>query len=151
MERGYVEIVDNSQPTMTDVGNETVIFVASDNPLPTFLLTFLQLSKLVLPAYFRASNQRVLIAWLLLLTIACLTLLLAIYIIYRQNQKYLHQRPSNSLIHYPVQPLFIEPHRLRYARIKQLSSRNKFDHEFFTGQFRTVVKFKSLPDDCDVK
>ena len=151
MEHACVEAVDNSQQTMMFASNETLILVASDDQLPPFLLNFLHLSKLILPAYFQASNQRVLVAWLLLLTLACLTLLLAIYIIYRQNQKYLLQHPSNSMIHYPVQPRFIEPHRLRYARIKQLSSRKKFDHEFFTGQFRTIVKFKSLPDDCDVK
>jgi hypothetical protein len=45
-----------------------------------------------------------------------------------------------------LRPLLIEPSELRYARIKRISSMKTFDKDYLTGQFRTIVKLKPLPD-----
>jgi hypothetical protein len=45
-----------------------------------------------------------------------------------------------------IQPSFIEPSQLRYAKIKRISSTNKFNNDYLTGDFRTIVKLKSLPN-----
>jgi hypothetical protein len=41
-----------------------------------------------------------------------------------------------------IQPSFIEGNQLRYAKIKRISSTN----DYLTGEFRTIVKLKSLPN-----
>jgi len=45
-----------------------------------------------------------------------------------------------------IQPSFIEPNQLRYAKIKRISSTKNFDNDYLTGEFRTIVKLKSLPN-----
>jgi hypothetical protein len=45
-----------------------------------------------------------------------------------------------------IQPSLIEPNQWRYAKIKRISSTKKLDEDFLTGQFRTIVKLKSLPN-----
>ena len=53
---------------------------------------------------------------------------------------------SNLDLNTTAQPLLIEPIELRYAKIKRLSSIQDFPSaNFLTGQFRTIVKLKSLP------
>ena len=141
--------------------NETITLMKSEAHLPIFFRWLLNLSEIVLPKYLRTSHQHVLIVWLTLLTFACGILLFLIYCLY-----YREERPSYSLLHplypeyssnlvrrpsithfeQPVQPIFIEPHPYRYARIKRLSSPKKFDADFLTGHFRTIIQFQSLPD-----
>ncbi len=52
---------------------------------------------------------------------------------------------SNLELNNP-RPLFIQPAELRYAKIKRISSTKDLDHQYLAGQFRTIVKFKSLPN-----
>lgn len=44
-----------------------------------------------------------------------------------------------------VRPSFIEPSQLRYAKIKRISSVQPSDQDYPVGEFRTLVKFQSLP------
>jgi hypothetical protein len=54
---------------------------------------------------------------------------------------------SNLQLNRTIQPLLIQPTELRYAKIKRISSTTKqFDHDYLAGQFRTIVKLKSLPN-----
>jgi hypothetical protein len=41
-----------------------------------------------------------------------------------------------------IQPSLIEGNQLRYAKIKRISTAN----DYLTGEFRTIVKLKSLPN-----
>jgi hypothetical protein len=45
-----------------------------------------------------------------------------------------------------IRPLLIQPTELRYAKIKRISSTKELDHDYSTGQFRTIIKLKSLPN-----
>ncbi|CAF3110468.1 unnamed protein product [Rotaria sp. Silwood2] len=45
-----------------------------------------------------------------------------------------------------IQPLLIKPTELRYAKIKRISSIKELNNDYLTGQFRTTVKLKSLPN-----
>lgn len=45
-----------------------------------------------------------------------------------------------------VQPSFIEGNQLRYAKIKRISSSKSPDDEYSTGEFRTIVKMRALPN-----
>ena len=44
-----------------------------------------------------------------------------------------------------IRPLLIKPTELRYAKIKRISSTKQLNSDYLAGQFRTIVKFKSLP------
>ena len=53
---------------------------------------------------------------------------------------------SNMESRNDTRPLLIKPTELRYAKIKQLSSTKDLNHNYLPGQFRTIVRLKSLPD-----
>ena len=54
---------------------------------------------------------------------------------------------SNLELNSTIQPLLIQPTELRYAKIKRISSTKDLDNpNYLTGQFRTIVKLKSLPN-----
>jgi hypothetical protein len=44
-----------------------------------------------------------------------------------------------------IRPLLIKPTELRYAKIKRISSTKQINNDYLTGQFRTIVKVKTLP------
>ena len=44
------------------------------------------------------------------------------------------------------QPLLIQPTEFRYAKIKRISSSKNDEHEYLAGHFRTIVKFKHVPN-----
>jgi hypothetical protein len=165
--------------------------------LPLFFRWLLNTSKNILPKYFRKSDKRVLIVWLILLTIALIILLLLLCFIYhdKTNKQY-HLNKSRSFIRFDrnlhdhrtlfnlkltcqnhkclcqyrrrahstlyltksissslheeqslsLQPSFIEPNQLRYAKIKRISSTKNFEDDYLTGEFRTIIKLKSLPN-----
>ena len=48
-----------------------------------------------------------------------------------------------------IQPSFIEGNQLRYAKIKRISSSKSTDNEYSTGEFRTTIKMKTLPNGCE--
>jgi hypothetical protein len=45
-----------------------------------------------------------------------------------------------------IRPLLIQPTELRYAKIKRISSTKQLNNDYLAGQFRTIVKLKSLPN-----
>jgi hypothetical protein len=53
----------------------------------------------------------------------------------------LHEKQS-----YSTKPSFIQPSQLRYAKIKRISSAKQSENDYLTGEFRTIVKLKSLPN-----
>jgi hypothetical protein len=55
----------------------------------------------------------------------------------------LHEQQRSPSMH--RRPTLIEPSQLRYASIKRISSTKQVEQERFIGQFRTLVKLKSLP------
>ncbi|CAF1075830.1 unnamed protein product [Rotaria sordida] len=78
----------NTNLSMNITTNRTFIIVKSERKLPEFFLWLLNISKNILPKYFRTSDKLVLIVWLILLTIVLLILSFLIYFIYRQRQKF---------------------------------------------------------------
>ncbi|CAF1082464.1 unnamed protein product [Adineta steineri] len=46
---------------------------------------------------------------------------------------------------YSIHPSFIEPSQLRYAKIKRILSTKEMNNDCSTGEFRTIIKLKSLP------
>jgi hypothetical protein len=174
--------------------NFTNVTVISSTKLPPFFLWLFNTSKNILPKYFQKSDKRVLIVWLILLTIAFIVLIFLIYYIHHhktfdnyqlnksrsfirfdrnhhnprtlfnikltcKNHKCLcqYRRRAHSKLYLTqsnliekqslcIQPLFIEPNELRYAKIKRISSTKNFDNDYLTGEFRTIVKSKSLPN-----
>ncbi|CAF3965948.1 unnamed protein product, partial [Rotaria sp. Silwood1] len=53
---------------------------------------------------------------------------------------------SNIETNNHIQSSLIKPTELRYAKIKHISSIKDLDNDYLTGQFRTTVKLKSLPN-----
>ncbi|CAF0993891.1 unnamed protein product [Rotaria sordida] len=45
-----------------------------------------------------------------------------------------------------IQSPCMKSNQLRYAKIKQIPSLKKFDNDYLTGEFRTIVKLKTLPN-----
>jgi len=45
-----------------------------------------------------------------------------------------------------IRPSFIEPSQLRYAKIKRILSTKEMTKDYSTGEFRTIIKLKSLPN-----
>ncbi|CAF0926315.1 unnamed protein product [Adineta ricciae] len=64
-----------------------------------------------------------------------------------QYRRRVHSKSSSLLKKqiYSMQPLFIEPSELRYAKVKRISSAKETINDYSTGEFRTVIKMKSLP------
>jgi len=53
---------------------------------------------------------------------------------------------SNLELENNIRPLLIQPTELRYAKIKRISSIKQSNNDYLAGQFRTIVKLKTLPN-----
>jgi hypothetical protein len=185
----------------TTTTNRTLFILKPKKTLSPFFLWLLNISKNILPKYFRTSDTKVLIIWLILLTLAFFIFAFLIYFIYYQHKKRGNYRVNSSshkfirfdknshnhrtifnlklncknhkcLCQYRrnahstmyltksksvilsnlelndnnIRPLLIQPTELRYAKIKRISSTKQLNNDYLAGQFRTIVKLKSLPN-----
>ncbi|UJR31411.1 hypothetical protein I4U23_018904 [Adineta vaga] len=185
-------IIPLSFPRITSSNTHTT------TKLSPIFLWILNTSRNILPKTFRTSDKRILIVWLILLSIAFIIFVFLIYFLYhnRTLDRYYLKKPysftrfdkdspshqhrtlfnanctcknhkclcqyrrrvhstlqlskskSSNLLNkdiYSIRPLLIEPNELRYAKIKRISSTKELTNDCSTGEFRTVVKMKSLP------